>query len=85
MRDWRGLIAVVATVALVAGCQREHLVQPGTGPTAQAAPPLANEDISAIYAARHVSPIPATESDIQESRATRSRAPNRLMWRPPWS
>jgi hypothetical protein len=23
----------------VAGCQREHLVQPGTGPTAQAAPP----------------------------------------------
>ena len=69
MRDWRGLIVVVATVALVAGCQREHLVQPGTGPTAQAAPPLANEDISAIYAARHVSPIPATESDIQESRA----------------
>jgi hypothetical protein len=39
MRDWRGLIAVVATAALVAGCQREHLVQPGTGPTAQAAPP----------------------------------------------
>ena len=69
MHDWRRLIAVVATAALVAGCHREHLVQPGTAPTAQAAPPLANEDISAIYAARHVSPIPATESDIQEARA----------------
>jgi hypothetical protein len=70
MRDWRGLIAVVATAALVAGCQREHLVQPGTGPTAQAAPPLANEDISAIYAARHVSLTgPATYSDIRESGA----------------
>jgi len=50
MRAWRGLIAVVAAAAVVAGCQREHLVQPGAGPTAQAAPPLANEDISAIYA-----------------------------------
>jgi hypothetical protein len=70
MRDWRELIAVVATAALVAGCQREHLVQPGTGPTAEAAPPLANEDISAIYAARHVSPIgTAPDSDIRESRA----------------
>ncbi len=64
------IISILAVAALVAGCQREHLVQPGTGPTAQAAPPLANEDISAIYAARHVSPIaPATESDIRESRA----------------
>jgi hypothetical protein len=64
------IAAVVATAALVAGCQREHLLQPGTGPTAQAAPPLANEDISAIYATRHVSPTgPATYSDIQEARA----------------
>lgn len=71
MRDWRGLIAVVATAAMVAGCQREHLVQPGTGPTAQAAPPLANEDIGAIYATRHVSLTggPTTYSDIQEARA----------------
>jgi len=45
-------------------------VQPGTGPTAQAAPPLANEDISAIYAARHASPIGSpTDSEIREWRA----------------
>jgi hypothetical protein len=79
--------AALSAAALVAGCQREHLVQPGTGPTAQAAPPLANEDIAAVYATRHVSLTggPTTYSDIQEARAHPLRAPNRLMWRPPWS
>ena len=81
MRDYKRLIAIVASAALVAGCRKESPVQPGTGPTAQAAPALTrDDDISAIFATVlgfstvpdvH-SALPDAHSAIQESHAHRA-------------
>lgn len=69
MRVYRELIIVVAFAALAVGCRPERLAQSAAGPTAQAAPPLADEDVSGIYAARHASFIPTdTGGGMREMR-----------------